>query len=150
MIRIVFALLAIAGGLTVAVAQDPVAARRQVMKDFSKHHYGVLLPVSNGKAPYDQAKVDAAFVAMAEIAKQGLPNAFPAGSDKGPSDGSDYYLKAGSLAARADIDAKVAAMAKSIADNRAKTKDADSAKAAYTAINNTCNACHNDYRQRKG
>ena len=148
MIRFVFAGAAIVAGLTVAVAQDPVAARRAVMKDFGKHHYGVVLPVTQGRQPFDQAKMDAAFASMEGIAKQ-LPSAFAAGSDKGPDAGSDYYLKAGSLANKADLDAKVAAMSKAIADNRAKAKDADSTKAAYTAVNSTCNACHGDYRLKK-
>jgi len=148
MIRIVFAVAAIAAGLTIAVAQDPVAARRAVMKEFGKNHYGAVLPVSQGRQPFDQAKIDAAFAGLEETVKR-LPGAFPAGSDKGPDAGSDYYLKQGALDNRADIDAKIANMQKAIADNKVKAKDADSTKAAYTAVNDTCNSCHTTYRLKK-
>ncbi len=150
MIRYALAAAVVVVGITAAFAQDSVTARRSVMKAISAPHYGVLGAMGRARQPYDQAKVDAAFVAL-ETQVPKIPTLFPADSNKGPDAGSDYYAAPAAFQpqANADIEAKVAAVSKAIADVKGTAKDVASLNAAFTAINNACNACHSVYQARK-
>jgi cytochrome c556 len=151
MIRYVLAAAAIVSiGATSVLAQDAAANRRNIMKTLGQPFYGVLGQQAQGRQPFNQAQVDAAFAAVAtEVAK--IPSAFPPDSNKGPNADSNYYATAAAFEppAKADIEAKVAAVLKAIDENKVKAKDQESLRAAYTAVNNACNACHTPYRARK-
>ena len=150
MIRYALAAAVMVVGVTAAFAQDSVTARRSAMKAMAAPHYGTLGAMGQARQPYDQARVDAAFVALEALVPK-VPTLFPADSNKGPDAGSDYYATPAAFQpqAKADIEAKVAAVSKTIADVKGTAKDVASLRAAFTAINNSCNACHSLYQARK-
>jgi cytochrome c556 len=142
------AAIVISTGMTAAIAQDPVSARRAVMKTFDVQHYGTLGAIARGRQPYDQAKVDAALAAMAEASAKLVPALFPADSLGKPDEGSNYYASPKATDAAA-IQKHAADLTRAINEVRGTVKDTASALAAYQRINEQCNSCHNDFRLRK-
>jgi cytochrome c556 len=141
--RFIFAIAALGIGLTPAMAQDAVKARKDLMSANGKQFYGVLGRMQRGQEPYDQAKVDAAFAALAEDA--GKVNAVFA-TKAMPEKRSDYDASPKIWENKTDFDAKAAAFTKAVADNRAAAKNVDTLKAVYQSISSACNACHESYR----
>jgi cytochrome c556 len=123
------------------VAQtDPLAARKALMKGNDDGAKAVVA-MMRGKAPFDAAKVDAAFAQWAETAQK-LPALFPVGSDKGDTRASPKIWQN-----KADFDEKAAAFGKAVADNRDKARQSlEGLKAAVSAVGQTCDDCHHDYR----
>lgn len=109
--------------------------------------YGVLGGTVRGTTPYDQAAVDAAFNDIDAAAKQ-FVTLFPASAMTTVPE-SSFMLSTKAAENRADMEAKAAASAKIVADNKGKVKDLDGLKAAFTAVNNGCNGCHELYRVKK-
>lgn len=151
MIRTIFAIVALALGVSTVLAQTDVAAvRKELMKRNGQHAYGVLNRMVRGQMPYDQAKVDAAFVSLAEVAEK-IPTLFPSGSYQGPVANDDYYAATKTFENKADIDAQVAKYLKEIAESRGTPKDLDSLKTVWPALmRNNCDSCHDVYRLKKG
>jgi cytochrome c556 len=123
------------------VAQtDPLAARKALMKGNDDGAKAVVA-MMRGKAPFDAAKVDAAFAQWAETAQK-LPALFPVGSDKGDTRASPKIWQN-----KADFDEKAAAFGKAVADNRDKARQSlEGLKAAVSAVGQACDDCHHDYR----
>jgi cytochrome c556 len=144
-------LTAAAMSVTAVVAQtDFAAARKELMKNNGQHAYGVLNRTARGQNPYDQAKVDAAFAALAESAPK-IPTLFPPGSYQGPVAGDEYYTASKAFENKADIEARVAKYIKDLADNRGTPKDLDSLKTVWPALlQRNCDSCHDAYRVKKG
>jgi cytochrome c556 len=142
--RIALAVAIIAVGLTAVVAQsDPIAARKALMKG-NNDNASNLVKMMRGEAPYDAAKVDAAFAQWAETAQK-LPGLFPDNSKTGG--GTKATPKVWQT--RSDFEAKVAAFGKAVADNRDKAKNVDELKVALGAVGKTCDSCHDQYRARQ-
>jgi cytochrome c556 len=145
MIRTAFAIGAIALGASIAVAeQDPIAARRALMKaNGDEAKIGVAMV--KGEAPFDLAKAQKIFATF-EDAAQKMPGLFPETSKTG-----------GETGARAEIwqnmDDFKGRFAKFAADAKAANadvKDLDSFKAAFGTIGkNDCGGCHEKYRVKK-
>lgn len=145
MIRIVFAIAAIALAASIAVAdQDPIAARRALMKangDEAKAGVAMI----KGEAPFDLAKAHKMFETF-ESAAQKMPALFPETSKTGGETAArpEIWQNMDDFKARFD---KFAADAKAAS---AEVKDLDSLKAAFGAIGkNDCGGCHEKYRVKK-
>jgi cytochrome c556 len=140
--RIVLAVAMIAAGLTAVVAQsDPIAARKALMKG-NNDNASNLVKITRGAAPYDAAKVNAAFAQWAETAQK-FPALFPENSKTGGNTRATSKI----WQTRSDFDAKVAEFAKAVADNRDKAKNVDELKVALGAVGKTCDGCHEQYRR---
>jgi cytochrome c556 len=145
MIRSVFAVAAIALGLSVAVAQqDPIAARKALMKangDEAK----IGAAMAKGEAPFDLAKAHKMFATFEDAAAK-MPALFPDNSKTGGDTAADPKIWE-NMADFKDKFAKFGADAKA-AD--ASVKDLDSFKAAFGNIGkNDCGGCHQKYRIKK-
>lgn len=129
------------GVLSVTAQQDPIAARKALMKgnnDNAKLAVGVM----RGQLPFDAAKVDAAFAQWADTARK-LPDLFPDNSKTGQNTRAAPKIWAN----KKDFDEKAAAFGKAVAENRAKAKESlGGLKAAVPVVGKTCDNCHEDYR----
>jgi cytochrome c556 len=134
------AILALAA-TAVFAQQDPIAARKALMKG-NNDNARTMIGMVRGSAPFDAAKVDAAFDQWAETAQK-LPGLFPDNSRTG----DDTRATAKIWQNKKDFDEKAAAFGKGVADNRAKAKESlDGLKAAIPVLGKTCDNCHEDYR----
>jgi cytochrome c556 len=139
--RIVLAVAIIAAGVTAVVAQsDPIAARKALMKANNENARN-LVRMTRGEDPYDAAKVNAAFTQWAETAQK-FPALFPDNSKTGETRATPKVWET-----RSDFEAKVAAFAKAVADNRDKAKNVEEVKVALAAVGKTCDGCHEPYRK---
>ena len=144
MIRTVLAVTAIAVGVTVVAAQsDPIAARKQHMKDIgaATKNGGAM---AKGEAPYDQAKAQGIFATYVEGGSK-LPGLFPETSKTGGDTAALPAIWTG-------MDDFKAKAAKFVADAKAaqtSVKDLDSFKGAFSGVTKNCGGCHETYRAKK-
>jgi len=145
MIRTVFAVAAVALGVTVAVAeQDPIAARKALMKangDEAK----IGAAMMKGEAPFDLAAAKKIFAAWEDAAVK-MPELFPDNSKTG----GDTAARAEIWENIADVKARFAKLGADAKDAAAKVTDLESFKAAFGSIGkNDCGGCHEKYRVKK-
>lgn len=133
---------AIAFGVTVVLAQsDPVKLREDLMKE-NNEHAKVLVQMIKDQRPFDPKAVEAAFNQWADTARQ-IPDLFP----ENAKTGGDNRASPKIWENKADFNAKIAAFAKVVADNRAKAMSSlDGLKVALSAVGKSCGDCHEDYR----
>jgi cytochrome c556 len=144
MIRAVLAMTALTAAATLALAQsDPIEARKALM-DANNKHARDLRAMTRGEAPYDQAKVNAAFAQWHDTAQK-FGGLFPENSKTGKETRATPKI----WEQRADFDAKLAAFAKAVGDHKDKVKSADDLKGAFSAVDKACNDCHEPYRARR-
>jgi cytochrome c556 len=127
----------------VAAQQDQVAKTQLAMKSNGKNA-GALSAMAKGEKPYDQATVDAALVALEEVAAK-FPTLFPE-SIKGLKPEGDYYASPKVWTDRADFEAHAASFTKAVAEAKGKIKDLDTLKATLPTIGKQCGGCHETYR----
>jgi len=141
----VAAVAAVAFGATGVVAQqDPVTTREDLMKANNKHAIAVVR-MMRGQAPFDAAEVDAAFAQWADTAQK-LPSLFPDNSKTGGDNRASPKI----WLIKKDFDAKAAAFAKAVAENRDRGKGSlEGLRAAIPAVGKACDDCHKDYRLGK-
>ena len=144
MFRTMLAVTAIAVGITAVAAQsDPIAARKQHMKDVgaqTKTGGGM----AKGEVPYDQAKAQGIFTAYVTAGEK-LPDLFPETSKTG----GDTAALPAIWANMADFRAKAV---KFVEDSKAalsSVKDLDSFKASFSGVTKNCGDCHQTYRAKK-
>ena len=142
--RTVLAVVAIAVGITAVAAQsDPIAARRQHMKDLgaqTKTGAGM----AKGEIPYDQTKAEGIFASYVKAGTE-IPSLFPETSKTG----GDTAALPAIWANQADFKARAD---KFVADAKAAqsgVKDLDSFKATFSNITKNCGGCHENYRAKK-
>src|SRR5690348_5170069 len=137
-----FTVILIASATGMVLAQsDPIVTRQSLMKENNNNAIAVVR-MMRGLAPFDAAKVDAAFAQWADTAQK-FPGLFPETSKTGHKTRASTKI----WLTKADFDAKAAAFGKAVADNCAKAKSSpDGLRAAIPAIANACDACHKDYR----
>src|ERR1044072_5260525 len=144
MLRTVLAVGAIVAGITVVAAQsDPIKQRNALMSSMWKDGLAGPYGMGNGKEQFDQAKAEAGLAKMAEIAAK-LPPLWPPNS-KAVAPLPKYSSSSKNGDNRPDFDAELAALTKSISDNRGKEKDVDSLKGVVRDINQRCDNCHESY-----
>jgi cytochrome c556 len=144
MIRTVLAMAAVAIGVSAVVAQtaDPISARKALMKS-NGQNLGALNRMVRGEDPFDAAKVAAAFTTWGENAPK-IAGLFPPTSNVG---GEATRALPKIWDNKADFEAKAAALAKAVADNKDKAKTLDELKVAFPNVGGACNACHDAYRR---
>ena len=145
MIRTLSATLLIGLALSVAIAQqDPIAARKQLMK-----HNGdqakIGAAMAKGEAPFDAAKAKEIFATFIDAANK-MPNLFPENSKTGKetSAAPEIWQHMDDFKARF---AKLGADSKKAEES---VTDLNSFKAAFRAVGQNCQECHERYRLKKG
>lgn len=148
MMRLMLAGAALAIGVASVSAQaELVRERAELMFEQGERIYGTLNKMVRDEIPYDQAKVDEAFVLLKETSRK-LPALYPE-TAKGQAPDADYYASAKVWENKADFDARLAKLIKDIDENAPKAKSLDGLKEAHAAIVQTCNSCHETYRVKK-
>jgi cytochrome c556 len=141
----VLAAVFVALGTGAVIAQsDPIAKRMALMKG-NQDNATLVVKMMKGQAPFDAAKVDAAFAQWADTAQK-LPGLFPDNSKSGQKTRAAPKI----WMTKSDFDDKAAEFGKVVAENRDKAKGSlDGLRAAIPAIGNACDNCHKDYRLAK-
>jgi cytochrome c556 len=145
MIRSVFAVAAIALGVSVAVAQqDPIAARKSLMKaNGDQARIGAAM--AKGDAPFDLEKAKKIFTTFEDAATK-MPALFPDNSKTGGETAADPKI----WESMDDFKARFAKFGTDAKDAEDKVTDLDSFKAAFGNIGkNDCGGCHEKYRVKK-
>jgi cytochrome c556 len=144
MIRTVLAVAAIALGVTAVTAQqDPIAARKAVMKaNGDQARLGTQMV--KGEAPFDLAKAKAIFVTYQDAATK-MPNLFPDNSKTGGETSASPKI----WESKADVAAKFAKFGQDAKAAEAATKDLDTFKAQFPEVAKNCGGCHETYRLKK-
>ncbi len=145
MIRAVVVVGTLLLGVGAVVAQQDIAVQQDnLMKSIGKNQYGVLARIIKGDAPYNQAAVDAALVAMeADVGK--IATVF-ATNPKEDVVNASFGASQKIWQSKADFDAKIPVVAKAIADVKGKVTDTATLKVAFDSINAKCNDCHETFR----
>ncbi|MCG2671829.1 cytochrome c [Bradyrhizobium sp. GCM10023182] len=132
-------------GAGAVMAQQEVAVQQDnLMRSQAKSMYGVILKMTKGEIPYDQKAADAAIASLeADVAK--IAKTFEV-NPKQDVVNANYGSSPKVWQNKADFDSKIPPVQKAIADVKGKIKDVASLKAAYTAMNDRCNDCHETYR----
>ena len=148
MLRAVLVGAALTIGVTAVVAQsDPMKERKDIMKGMGMPFYVTLNRMQRGQVPYDQAAVDQAFVFIAANTSK-LTTLYPDSSKNAPS--TDEYSPSPKVwDNKADFNTRVDKLVKVAADNKDKAKNVDGLKAAFAAVRQECDSCHEIYRVQK-
>ncbi len=145
MIRTVVVAGALLLGAGAVMAQQDVAVKQDnLMRAQGKSMYGVILKMTKGDTPYDQKAVDAA-IAQLEESVPTIGKVF-ATNPKEDVVNATYGSSPKVWQNKADFDAKVAPVAKTIADVKGSITDVASLKVAYDKIQEKCTDCHETYR----
>ena len=138
------AVVVVLGPGAVIAQSDPIATRMALMKG-NDDNARVVVQMMRGQAPFDAAKVDAAFAQWADTAQK-LPGLFPDNSKTGQETRASSKI----WVTKADFDAKAAEFGKAVAENRDKAKmSLDELRAAIPVVGNACDNCHKEYRLSK-
>jgi cytochrome c556 len=144
MIRTVLAVAALAVGVTVALAQDPIAARKATMKEVgAQARNGAQM--MRGEAPFDLAKAKVIFATYASAAEK-MPTLFPDNTKTGGETTAAPKI----WEDKAGFAAGFAKLGKESKEAEASVKDLDSFKAAFGNVSKNCGACHETFRVKKG
>ena len=143
MIRTVLAFAALTLGVGIAVAQDPIAARKALMK---KNGDDAKLGASmiKGEAPFDLAKAQAIFATF-QNASAKAPELFPENSKTGGETAADPKIWQN----KSDFEARLAKLGTDAKAAAPTVKDLDSFKAAFVMVGKNCSGCHEIYRIKK-
>lgn len=146
MIRAVLAVATVAAiglGVTVAEAQDPIAARQQLMKDTgAQAQLGAKM--ARGEEPFSVDKAKAIFAQYVKTAEQAKPLFVPE---------NKAGVKTGALPEiwknHADFDTKLAKLGTDAKAAMDKVTDLDSFKANFPTVQRNCGGCHETYRAKQ-
>ena len=140
--RLVLAVAIAALGVTAVVAQsDPLAARKQLMKDNGAQSK-IARDMIDGKEPFDLAKAQKVLTTFAAAHDKGK-NLWPDNSK-----GGDTASLPAIWENKADFDAKLAKLSSDAKAAEPTVKDLDSFKAAMGNVGKDCGGCHNTYRKK--
>ncbi|MBH5368815.1 cytochrome c [Bradyrhizobium glycinis] len=132
-------------GAGAVMAQQEIAVQQDnLMRSQAKSLYSVIQKMSKGDIPYNQKAVDEAIASLeADVAK--IAKTFEINPKQDVVNAS-YGSSPKVWQNKADFDSKIPPVQKAIADVKGKITNVASLKAAYTAINDRCNDCHETYR----
>jgi cytochrome c556 len=142
MIRTVLAVAVVAAGVTAAMAQSDLLSQRKALMKQNGQHAAAASKMVKGEEPFDVAKVNAAFAQWTETAQK-LPSLFP----EPPKPGEETRALPKIWENKADFDAKIAAFAKAVSENKDKAQTLDELKDAMPNIGKACGGCHEPYRK---
>lgn len=134
---------ALALGITNVAAQDPIAARKALMKATGQQA-GAGGAMIRGEAPFDLTKAKAIFAVFEETSAK-APVLFPDNSKEG---GETAALPA-IWTNKADFDARLAKLGADAKAAGASVTDLASFKTAFGGIGKDCGGCHELYRVKK-
>ena len=107
----VLAAIIVVSGTGAVIAQaDPIATRQSLMKENNNNAIAIVR-MMRGLAPFDAAKVDAAFAQWADTAQK-LPSLFPDTSKTGQKTRASSKI----WLTKTDFDARAAAFGKAVAE----------------------------------
>jgi cytochrome c556 len=145
--RIATALAAVAVfafGVTAVVAQqDPIAARKTLMKA-NGQNAGAVVKMIKGDEPFDLAKVKAALATFEDAAAK-MPNLFPPNSMTGGETAASPKI----WESMDDFKAKFVKFGADAKAAEASIKDLDTLKAVFQIVGKNCGGCHELYRIKK-
>jgi cytochrome c556 len=142
-IRTVLAAAAVALGVTTVTAQqDPIAARKAIMKA-NGEQAGIGAKMNRGEEPFDLAKAKKIFATYQNAAK--TQTLWP---DTSKTGGDTAALPA-LWENKADFDAKLVKFVNDAKAAEAAVKDLDTFKAQFTEVQKNCGGCHQPYRKRQ-
>jgi len=145
--RIATALAAVAVfafGVTAVVAQqDPIAARKTLMKA-NGQNAGAVVKMIKGDEPFDLAKVKAALATFEDAAAK-MPNLFPPNSMTGGETAASPKI----WESMDDFKAKFVKFGADAKAAEASIKDLDTLKAVFQTVGKNCGGCHELYRIKK-
>ena len=140
----VVAVAIVALGATVVLAQqDPIAARKALMKA-NGQGAGALAKMLKGEAPFDPAVAKKAFASFEDAAAK-MPTLFPDNSKIGGETAASPKIWEN----MADVKARFVKLGNDAKAADASVKDLDSLKAAFSQLGKNCNDCHELYRLKK-
>lgn len=143
----VFAVAAVAvvafGATAVVAQQDPIAARKALMKESGKAT-GAIAKMAKGEAPFDLATAKQSFATMQDVAAK-MPALFPADSKTGGETAASPKI----WESMDDFKAKFVKFSADAKAAEGSVKDLDSLKAALGVVGKNCGGCHETYRVKK-
>ena len=139
-IRTVLAAAAIALGVTVVSAQDPIGVRRAAMKEVGGQNR-VATELLDGKLAFDLGVAKKALATIAAAVDR-AKDAFPANSQSGDTNALPAIWEN-----KADFDAKLAKFAADARAAEKATTDLASFKQQMGMVRQNCGGCHKPYRK---
>ncbi|MEW6643556.1 MAG: cytochrome c [Pseudomonadota bacterium] len=130
-------------GISAVAAQDPIAARKALMKETGKQA-GAGAAMLRGEAPFDLAKAKAILAAFQDAAVK-APGLFPDSAKTG----EDTAALPKIWESKSDFDAKFVKFGADAKSAEASVTDLDSFKTAFSAATKNCGGCHELYRLKK-
>jgi cytochrome c556 len=148
MIRTVLAIIIGLGGTAAVAQEDPIKARKALMKT-NGQQAKVLGDMAKGDKPFDLAAAQKAFAAFQDAASK-MPSLYP-DSSKGGDPSDDFNASPKVWEDMADFKARFVKFGEDAKAAASSVKDVDSLKAAVGTIGkNDCGGCHEIYRVKKG
>src|ERR1700692_2541526 len=145
MIRPVVVAGALLLGVGAVMAQQDIAVQQDnLMRGQAKPMYGIILKMTKGEIPYDQAAVEDSIKYLEESVPK-IPTVFATNPKEDVVD-AKYGSSPKNLQNKADFYAKGPPVIKAIADVKGKITDVASLKVAYDSIQAKCADCHETYR----
>lgn len=142
MLRMVLAATALVIGVTaVAAQQDPIAARKALMKGNSDEGR-IAREMMDGKRPYNNETAQRVLAAYQDTAAK-LPALFPDNSKTGDTRALPVIWEK-----KAEFSAAIAKFGADAKAAAAKTKDLDSFKASMSEVGRNCGSCHDAWRKK--
>jgi cytochrome c556 len=134
----------VALGVTSVVAQqDPIAARKALMKS-NGQAAGAVAKMIKGEAPFDLATAQKSFATFQDVAAK-MPSLFPENSKTGGETAASPKIWEN----MADFKAKFVKFGADAKAAAGSVKDLDSLKAAMAIVGKNCGGCHETYRIKK-
>jgi len=148
MIRILLSVMAVALGITVAAAQDPIKERKDLMRGLG-NQAKIGGAMAKGDEPFDLAKAQKIFATFAETASK-APALFPPNSNDEPTAEDPYTASPKVWQDMNDFKSRFEKFGADAKQAGTNVKDLDTFKAAFGGIGkNDCGGCHQDYRLKK-
>ena len=141
--RLLLVATMLALGVSCATAQDPIAARRAIMKK-NGDEAKIGTQFMKGEAAFDLAKAKAIFATYQDAASK-RPSLFPDNSKTG---GETAALPA-IWEKKTDFDAKFKKLGEDAKDAATKVTDEASFKAVFPTVQKNCGGCHETFRKKK-
>ena len=141
-IRTVLTVAALAVGVTAVTAQqDPIAARRAIMKA-NGQQAALGNKMAKGEEPFSVDKGKKVFATFQDVAKAHA--LFPETSKTG-----DTAALAAVWENKADFEARLTKLANDAKAAEVAVTDLDTFKAQFTEVLKNCGGCHQTYRKRQ-
>jgi cytochrome c556 len=141
-LALVATVLALGGSFALA-QQDPIAARKAIMKK-NGDEAKIGTQFMKGEAAFDLAKAKAIFASYQEAASK-APNLFPDNSKTG----GDTAALPAVWEKKDDFNAKLKKLGEDAKEAEAKVTDEATFKAVFPTVQKNCGGCHETYRLKK-